>query len=192
MSLAPRCKAERLAVAGAIAPVLRDQASRVANRRVARVDEHGNVVGYTTLLEVQKQLVARHALEIEVQPDEKPREVMCVRCGLPVPVPKVGRTPRFCRLCTSAKCARCGDKLKKGSTSPWKNARIKGERLCFACIKARSIEQCAKCVDCGSAFSSKRTHQIRSRGTTDPRCRPCFMTHWAKQRDALAKLDGAG
>lgn len=95
----PRNKAERLALAGAVAPFLRDQSERAASRRVTRVDKDGNVVGYTTLAEVQQGLLRRHEIEIDVAPDERPREFFCQRCGLPSPMPERGAQPKHCSRC---------------------------------------------------------------------------------------------
>jgi hypothetical protein len=64
----PMSKADRLAVAGVVAPFIREGATSYSLRRVARIDANGNVVGYTTLAAVQKVLLERHKIEIAVQP----------------------------------------------------------------------------------------------------------------------------
>ncbi len=169
-------KAEKLALVGAVAPTLRENADRAKARRVALVDKDGNVTGYTTLLEAQKSLLKRHALEIEVQPGEKPKAVPCKRCGLPAPVPKVGRPPQFCVNCKSARCARCHAPLKKGATLPWKNARRKSAPKCAACVAAEVKERAVQCVDCGCPVGRKVACEVRQ-GRKRPesaRCRPCF------------------
>lgn len=75
-------KAERLALAAAAAPFVRENAARSAERMIARVDKDGNVVGYSTALEVQRALVTRAACEIDVI--EPPPPTHCIVCGLPL------------------------------------------------------------------------------------------------------------
>lgn len=85
---APLSRAEKLAISAAVSPAIRANVARTSKRTVKVEDAAGNVVRYVTLTEIQAGLVARHALEIEVQPDEKPDEVMCEKCGLPMPAKK--------------------------------------------------------------------------------------------------------
>lgn len=169
-------RAERLSLAAAAAAPLRTHAADAARRRVGLLDHGGNVVGYTTLLEVQKQLTARHALEIEVQPDEKPREVVCVRCGLPAPVPTVGRPPQFCVRCKSARCHDCGGPLSAGASSPARNAALAGKpRYCVECLLRRQRENRVPCSACGELLNAKASSKARCAGTTQTvKCRPCY------------------
>lgn len=196
-----RSKAENLALVSVLAPHLREAVNRAAARRVARVDAQGNVVGYTTLVEVQKSLLRRHALEIELQPDERPREVFC-SCGLPIKVAKVGRTPTHCTRCKSDRCSKCDGPLAKGSCAPWKIAqrRAKGiEPVCSSCKRARleairaaragapcpcddapaTRTPCVVCicVRCGTcrARMSRETHPERGSKEAPPMCRPCYL-----------------
>lgn len=92
-------KVERLAVAGAVAPFLREGHEEASSRRVGRLDKDGNCVGYTTWAEVQRAQFARHSIEIDVQPDERPKEFLCGRCGLTDAVPPKGPIPNNCRRC---------------------------------------------------------------------------------------------
>ncbi len=89
-------KAERLALAAAVAPVLRGADAKAKNRRVALTDADGNVTGYTTLGEVQKSLLRRREIEIDVQDGKRPTEIACCFCGKPVPR-GTHQQPRSCR-----------------------------------------------------------------------------------------------
>lgn len=91
------CKAQRLQVAGALAPRLRGASERTASRRVSRVDKNGKVVGYITLAEVQKALLRAREIEFEVVDGARPLEVFCERCGLPIKVQGIGTIPKVCR-----------------------------------------------------------------------------------------------
>lgn len=92
-------KVERLAVAASVAPTLRSQGATTRMRRIARVDADGNVIGYTTLGELQQSLLKRKAIEIAVQPGVRPEAVFCGACGLPVPQASTGRDRKFCDRC---------------------------------------------------------------------------------------------
>jgi len=82
----PENRAERLALAGAVAPTLR----AAQERRIARVDADGNVVGYTTHKRLAESLLARQQIEIAVVEGVRPKTVMCEVCGLPAKVLKMG------------------------------------------------------------------------------------------------------
>jgi hypothetical protein len=104
------CKAERLAVAGAIAPTLRSAPETVRNRRVAVVDKSGVVSRYTTVAKIQKSLLLARGLELEVTPETRPKVVVCLDCGRDVRVPPTGVVPSKCRTstgCMAAKCVSC-------------------------------------------------------------------------------------
>lgn len=162
-------KVERLAVAGAVAPSLREGAESSSRRRVARVDAEGNVVGYTTLAEVQKAILARHQIELSVQPDSRPTHAVCARDGRLFRVPKKGNTPKYCEKCREAKCRLCGKDIASGAAR--KRCR---EGLppgtCFACRKSRLV-----CVDCSSELpkGSGAPSRVAARAGQPPRCRRC-------------------
>lgn len=93
-------KAKRLAIAGVVAPFLREGADKALKRRVARVDAEGRVVGYTTLAEVQKALLERATIELAVQPNTPPRETICRVCGRLFSLPAwKRRPPKECDAC---------------------------------------------------------------------------------------------
>jgi hypothetical protein len=99
-------KAERLAVAAAVAPSLRSQNDKTKQRRVALVDESGNVTSYTTLGEVQKSLLRARAIELEVVDGVRPKEVICTACGKTIKVAQKGggQPPKICRYGCDRRC----------------------------------------------------------------------------------------
>lgn len=101
-------KAERLAIGGEVAPVLRRRAG--APRKVTLVGKDGQPTGTTTDIEVAKSLLARSEIEFSVQEGKRPAFVNCKTCGRPVKVPKCGGLPKTCRSGTY-QCA-CGAPLK--------------------------------------------------------------------------------
>jgi hypothetical protein len=152
-------KAERLAVASAVAPLLRSQGERALARRVARVDKDGKVVGYTTLAEVQKSLLRRREIELETVKGVRPKAVICENCGKDVPVKrKGGRLPTMCETkggCFRQKqCARpkCRNKPTKSAFVPH-------------CVRARNGEPwvCQSCRASETMAEMRRDPEIRER-----------------------------
>ena len=116
MTAAGSCKAERLAVAGQVAPALRANVGEAKARRVAITDADGNVVGYRTLADVQTALLERQSIEIQVDDGVRPKTVMCGVCGKPKAVPVRGRYSANHEECTWAPCAaNCGARARPGS-----------------------------------------------------------------------------
>lgn len=91
-------KAERLVIAGAVAPVLRDGAEK-ARRRIVKTHS-GRVV---TLADVQAGLLKAKKIELEVVEGKRPKEIICA-CGAVVRVPKTGGVvPKQCQRCMHRK-----------------------------------------------------------------------------------------
>lgn len=107
MSL-PRNKAERLALAAAVAPSMRRTAEAARARVVARVDADGNVVGHSTLADVQRSLLERAKIEVAVDDGVRPEFVPCETCGGLIRAGKLARLPRFCAPCARGRCVGCG------------------------------------------------------------------------------------
>jgi hypothetical protein len=204
-------KAERLAVAGAVAPALRSAARETSTRRVARVDVEGNIVGYTTLAEVQKALLERHKIEIELQPDKRPKEFICERCGKPSKVPKLGVVPKRCKPCKLTTCSACGN--QKPARRYYKSTlchpcyRRQGPRKprpqCQACgvevvRRAKKCTACAdkkekpnlRCADCDKELSksARWASNVRARHGKPARCTGCA----SKARVAAKTLESNG
>lgn len=155
-------KAQRLAIAGTVAPFVRESAEVASVRRVARVDANGIVVGYTTLAEVQKSLLRRHEIEIATQPGVRPKQTICVGCGVPTRLARVGSRRRYCDSCQRPKCSDCGKQL---------DAAV-GRRRCMDCHLARKSRSC------------KRGHEFTEANTrTDKRGRrACKRCEYLKTR----------
>jgi hypothetical protein len=143
-------KAERLAVAGAVAPRLRSQDDKTKSRRVALVDKDGKVTGYTTLAEVQKSLLKAREIELDVQDGVRPKEVVCRACGR---TRKVGRgpVPMVCRNGCDTRCGTDGCSGRIAAATAVR-AAIEGKlRICRACSMRRLHEA-----------SSRSTHEERA------------------------------
>jgi hypothetical protein len=162
MTEGPRNKAERLAIAGAVAPSVRAGAASARERRVGRLDSDGNVVGYTTLAEVQRALLERDRIEFDVDA-ERPARLVCPECGGLMVAKRKGKERRRCDACTHPRCLTCGKRARS-----IKNQGTRETYVCWSCT-AKSLRASAKaptyatCSDCGA-------QKARSSGQ---RCRPC-------------------
>lgn len=165
-------KAERLAVAGHVAPRLRDQAERAAKRRVALTDKDGNVVRYTTLAEVQASLLLQKKIELEVIEGKRQAEYICEECGTLVrrPNPKATGGKR-CDACSFLSCADCGKKLPRCYSAPSFVKKRKGRPpYCGECAaKHRKKKPLPVCETCKKTLH--RTRQPNADGRLF--CSPC-------------------
>jgi hypothetical protein len=166
--LRPANRAERLALAGAVAPRVRSQSDRAAMRRVARVNAEGKIVGYTTLAEVQKALLERERIEMETVDGVRPKGKICEQCGKPTRVGGSGKLPSICRDCRRRPCVDCGKRLSQGAT--YAALKEKREMLCLLCTRRRKRKPPSKCVDCGKALGQRRSK----------RCALCNRAHGPK------------
>ena len=120
---APSNKAEKLALAADVAPLLRRRAGR--GRSVTLVGKDGAPVGTVTDIDIAKSLLARSEIEFDVLPGKRPAWVSCKTCKRPVEVQKLARVPVYCRPGTHS-CP-CGKVLTGGRG-----------RACLAGKKCRS------------------------------------------------------
>lgn len=104
---------EALAIAGYVAPRMRSAPETTRKRRIKRVDKEGNVVGETTVEEIQKALLAKRAIEFDVQEGVRPRERVCRKCGIAWDNDKnkVNGNRRYCERCVVVFCRDCKIKL---------------------------------------------------------------------------------
>ena len=202
---AARSKAERLAVAGAIAPVVRQNAEKLARRRVRLWNQQtGEDGAFVSGLEAQKGIQATAEIEFDVQPQVRPKEVICTKCGrlFRASVSKNGYVQKTCLGCRrpqetcanpscSARPPRCAflpSQLTQRGHEPWRCRACSGymkvngferpaERVDRACQKA--------CAGVGPTFEpcKKRPHAsalkksaIESRKGEPWRCRECART----------------
>jgi hypothetical protein len=166
----PRNKAERLAVAGAIAASVRVTGERDQARRVALIDEDGNVVGYTTVAEVKRSMLERAKIELAVVDGKRPKTVVCEQCGLPTPVTtrakNASSVPRFCRVCLQGRCSRCGGLRKT------RDRKRSDNGLCFPCLREKRAELSVPCGGCGKPLSRSARCSLR-KGQASGLCKPC-------------------
>lgn len=181
----PRNKAERLAVAGAVAPSLRRNAERAQARRVARVDAGGNVVGYSTLADVQRSMLERAKIEIAVADGRTPERYVCSRCNLIRRFRRgQNREVKICEDCRVVTCVSCGADLH--ARAAYLRTASKGASRCVDCYRARGGCGRLGCVDCGKLLSksaSSPSHPSRLAGIP-PRCQKC---HGAANRDEMKR-----
>lgn len=163
MGAALRPKPEALAIAGYSAPRLRGQPEAVRMRRIAKTDQDGNVVGYTTLEEVQKALLRRQEIEFDVADGVRPKKIVCRHCGKLVATPKKGGpVPVCCASCRHYKCADCGAETTERRSNRRDSVRCMPCRRTFVACK---VTLCAGCKNPCKKLG-KKSHAI-------PRCRPC-------------------
>jgi hypothetical protein len=106
--------AERLRLAGALAPALRDGSHKSKTRRVKIIDKDGSLVRESNLAEVQQGILRTARIELDVVNGTKAREIICVRCGLLVKVPHgTGHAPKY--------CIRCRVAVRKEQRRAWKS-----------------------------------------------------------------------
>lgn len=123
-------KADKLAAAGAVAPVIRQRAG-VGGRRVILTDAAGRPVRESTDVDVAKSLLARADIEFSVVPGKRPEWVRCKLCGEPVRQPNRGKVRTVCARKAST-CVGCGKRL-----TPRSGDCRSGDR-CAACIVAQA------------------------------------------------------
>lgn len=183
-------KAEKLAVTGAVASSVRKGAEQASKRRVARVDKDGNIVGYTSLALVQQALLAKHALEIEVQPGVRPSEAPCKKCGLPLKVSRVGGVPQKCRACARGKCFDCGALVNN-------HKRKHPSKRCRDCLAKRATEKGRvrtpmNCKYCGKQLSLNASNTHAAKTTGSAACRPCKESEERRLRAEQCKCGTCG
>jgi hypothetical protein len=175
-------KAQRLVVAGAVAPGLRDAAERARLRRVARVDKDGAVVGYTTLDAVQAALLRRREIELSVADGVRPKEAICRLCGKTIRVGRLGYVPTKCVRGCKLKCDGCGGKI--GERTSQKASRERRAALCHACTAKLG----------GAAMWARRSSEDRSasaRRLQESMTREQRSEASRKQHAALSKEEAA-
>jgi hypothetical protein len=142
--MTPSSKAERLAVAGVIAPVLRESEGHARERRVALVNASGEVTGYSSVSEVRRSILLRARIELDVQPGSRPKKTVCERCGCLIRVGKTGKSPRWHRSCRP-RCIVCRAEFGRPGRASGKTGR------CVSCCKKKTPTR--SCLGCGKNLS---------------------------------------
>jgi hypothetical protein len=186
-------KAERLALASAVAGQVRQQAQRP--RRVVLVDKEGKPKGETTNVEVAKSLLRRTEIEFSVQEDKKSPLKKCAWCGGPfvrekkktggvrIHCDKCRRAFRECQKCKVPVSAAAGSHAKRKNRLPLcKNCKPAPVWL-LETARKRSTEAAkraaseAVCKTCGVPLPIPKTSgvasQLRKKRPDGRRCRSC-------------------
>lgn len=183
MSVAPKMnKAERLAVAGAVAPTLRAQSERTRQRVVKVYDQAtGEVVRHATLADVQRGILETAKIELAVGEGARPTHVPCEFCGRMVAAGKRS-TPKSCRggCDRQQTCVGWGDTEGRCNSVPGRSAftpqavrsRHGQEWMCQKCAMRR--------LHSDPEWRAKVAHSLHER-SQDPE-------HRAKHAEAMRKL----
>ncbi len=174
-------KIDRLRIAGEVAPAVRQG----NDRRVALVNETGEVVGYRTLGEVQQQILARSKIELSVVAAHKRPTTVCRACGRLFTVKKKNRSAMYCPDGCETRCLDCGDPV-------WANHERyeRGGIRCKACsvrasfchmtdeqLKAKRQKQSKSLRARYAGMSAEQIAEIvapiRKPRSRDPRCSVC-------------------
>lgn len=156
-------KAQRLAIGGAVAPVVRRQAA--APRKVTVVDKDGRPVRETTHVEVAKAVLARSEIEFSVQEGTKTTLRKC-SCGVPF-IPKA-RAARWCNSCRERfyVCDTCGDRVSDSTASD-----------------AAKADRSPRCKPCRRLNSTRQVAQAARSATVPCQCgAPLQVDKWGRHR----------
>lgn len=129
-----KTKAERLQVAGAVAPVLRS----ARRRPVILTGKDGAPVGVVDAKDVALSLLARSKIELSVDADERPTVVFCETCGRGIVVGPKGKVPRVCPPRTHLCTAGCGRRV---TSEPGTCAAGKTCRACNNAARSRATRR---------------------------------------------------
>lgn len=189
-------KAERLAVAGMVAPALREGSVRARARRVFVTDKDGEIKKVVSLKEVQEGLLSTAKIELAVEDGIRPKEVICRGCKGIIKVEPRGHIPIWCKRCPQCicgkkvrhagqqcrKCCRppreaafcaCGRPLHKEALKASAVNRRKGKpAVCDSCSRARLKKAKKRCA-CGSELSRSRSKKCRACVRTPRRLCAC-------------------
>lgn len=100
--------AERLALGGAVAPILRRKAGH--GRRITTVDKEGKPVRVVDDVALATSLLTRAAIEFSVE--KGGRVVKCRGCRAPMAKDKpTARITRICAACRDRKCSECASPI---------------------------------------------------------------------------------
>jgi hypothetical protein len=134
-------KVQRLELAGAVAPALRNATEKTKSRRIGLIDANGNVVGYTTGAEALRGLAKIQELEHAVTDDTRPTEIVCRLCGKTVYVrSQPGRILSQCsEVCMGCVTPGCDGLLSKQTAR--KVARLGAPPRCPKCARSWAASQ---------------------------------------------------
>lgn len=126
-------KIDKLRIAGAVAPVLRDSSVSDRTRRIKTTDADGRVVRVVSSGELAEKQLLRAGIEIGAPKGERPKALRC-ECGMPFLVPANGRVPVRCAKCEAdrRRCTnvvdgvRCENRVGRNAWSKSESAQRNG------------------------------------------------------------------
>ncbi len=101
------CKAEKLLIAGTVAPLIR---SGKGKRAIKVTNAAGEVVRFVDEIEVLRAVTEQTEIVIQVQKDKLPDMVLCAVCK--VPVERKSNVPKYCRTCVREAAREANRKCK--------------------------------------------------------------------------------
>lgn len=160
-------RAEKLRIASAIAPSIRDAAHKGRKRPIKVVDhETGEVVREIDSLKLNEKLRERAGIEFGVEAGRRPQRVACADCGtfFTVKVMRgshVARGVAICARCRNVPCVICG---RDATPSSSKRSRSDGTRAyCSVHSPAKRSPATVSCGGCGKQLKGpKAARALRS------------------------------
>jgi hypothetical protein len=164
------CRAERLQIAGQVAPVLR----RRQPRKVTTLDAEGKPVRVVTDIDVAQAALDRLGIEIAVQPGKRPTMVLCKDCKRPRRV-LAGAMPIRCR-----RCAQTAKTIARRTRNTGKYLEVR--RAC----KARERAARKQDSEADARFlEKKRAKERASRAANPEKARAADRIRRAKRREVV-------
>lgn len=185
-------KAEKLAIAGVVAPVKRSQK---AHDRVVTL-ESGRKISGAKMLE---KLCERIGVELEPKDGIRPTRVVCERCGRVVGTNKIGVVSVVCGLCKRPPCGSCGKTVSaKAASLAFEEQReprckecsyrIRRETVPSVCKRGHSmagynIERSGKLTWCRTC---KRDRARAAEAKKAPGARAAYLREWRRRQKERA------
>lgn len=174
-------KAERLAIAGAIAPTIRSAEVSKRDRIVRIKDKNGNTIRTLSLIDLQKELLEKRGIEIDMGDGIRPKITICEDCGCPIFVKKSGVLRTRCDDCGWVKCENCNKRVSmRIASNDIRKSKI--TRWCKPCSvllgrrKTKPTSPEALCVSCGERQASSVVSYHKKKHPEKPLiCKRCCL-----------------
>jgi hypothetical protein len=141
----PLTKAQKLRIAGAVAPSLR---TKTAHRRVNVTNAAGEVIAKDKPLdEYQRGILRTHDVVFGVVEDARPSQILCRVCTKPIKIPRVGKISPTCPRGCDLHCSIC--------------RREVSVRAAVRAARNAVKPKCKKCALKGRVFSAEARERMR-------------------------------
>lgn len=186
-------KRDRLVTAAVIAPSVRK--TERGKRRVTVVDKDGAAVRVADLADIQKAILERAKIELDVGEGVRPKTVFCDECGTVVRVGQRGAVIKRCLKCRqkhwkSAACSGCGGRIDVSYAR--KMVRRGGTPVCLSCSSRRLHKAHRVCRECGGGVSRWTSTRAKQHDKSAV-CLPCAKKKHRKfDRDRAQSMRSAG